>query len=163
MSDCRLGETVQYTGAHHYWCFLCLIGTTLKNPYWPTSQLFIYRNYPPTLFFPYIRTHCLKQNIQCRLVISICIINSLPPKFKLIWSRSPHTCPIHLFYTDSAHASFRPLCPNMCFSVKKCKMYWFTLYSSFCFPHKALYGEIWHYLWLSIFLLSVRLFIAQRG
>ena len=82
--------------------FLSLIGTTLKNPYWPTSQLFIYRNYPPTLFFPYIWTHCLRQKLQCRLVISISIMNSLPPKFKLILSRSPHTCPIHLFYTDSA-------------------------------------------------------------
>ena len=55
-----------------------------------------------------------------------------------------HICPIHWFYKKTRRILFFRLPPlNRFFSVRKSRICWFTLYSSF-------YGDISHCVWLSI-------------
>ena len=103
--------------------FFALIGTTLQNPPWPTSQLFIYRNNPLTLTFS------LHSNSLFEPEITIWP-RYFNPNYRLTprlnsssFHRDRHIhAPFNCFmHKLSTCLFFRPLCPNRCFSVRKMK------------------------------------------
>ena len=95
MSDCRLGETVQYTGAHHYQCFFFSNwNNSSKSPLANLTTLHLPELSSNSNFCLTLKLIVWARNYNlASLFQSVLSIHS-QPEFKLISSRPPHTCPI---------------------------------------------------------------------